>query len=411
MSLIPSSRYPAQTDTAPAYPQGKARNAGSYQDGTGTPLEKDWINDIWGFMQALIVRAGITPSGTPDEVGASDALDAVDAIATSNAQHQISATRLRMRQIGIPNPFASVTTGLGVISRAATDGGVIAAKGGSTGVHIVYDDDETDPTGSLVSVTSVVTGIARNGSRLLAIGSGGNFCCFSTNEGASWSAGSALAAAAIDIVYNVTHSRFMASFVVSEDVAQDVDGASTWTSVATGLTSAQSGIAVLSDGTTVVAGLDGSGDVDFAVSGNGGGTWSVAGGTVPNAGDYDDSGWVTGDGGATVFHAGRAIGGTELRVCSSTDGLAWTLIATVVTGVNSKPRLLRCKDTGLLVIVWESTGSPSTHKAIASVDNGVTWTEPMQYVTRLSTSSYGVALGRLFSTIDERLFATDRLAF
>src|SRR3972149_4089815 len=106
MALIPSSRSPAQTDAAAGYPQGKARNAGTFQDGTGTPLEKDWVNDIWGFMQALMGRAGITPSGVPDEVGASDALDSVDAIATSNAQHQISATRLRMRQIGIPNPFA-----------------------------------------------------------------------------------------------------------------------------------------------------------------------------------------------------------------------------------------------------------------------------------------------------------------
>jgi uncharacterized protein (DUF2345 family) len=80
MALIPSSRYPAQTDSDAAYPHGKARNAGSYQDGTGTPLDKDLVNDIFGFQQALLDAADITPSGDPDEVGASQYLEAVQTI-------------------------------------------------------------------------------------------------------------------------------------------------------------------------------------------------------------------------------------------------------------------------------------------------------------------------------------------
>jgi hypothetical protein len=80
MALKPSVRYPAQTDTDAAYPQGKARNAGSFQDGTGTPLEKDWLNDDWGHKQALLDAAGITPTGDPDEVGASQYLDAQRAL-------------------------------------------------------------------------------------------------------------------------------------------------------------------------------------------------------------------------------------------------------------------------------------------------------------------------------------------
>jgi uncharacterized protein (DUF2345 family) len=82
MALIPSSRYPAQTDSGdPGYPYGRARNAGSYNDGTGTPNEQDRINDIFGFQQALLVAAGITPSGTPDKVGASQYLTALSTIA------------------------------------------------------------------------------------------------------------------------------------------------------------------------------------------------------------------------------------------------------------------------------------------------------------------------------------------
>ncbi len=82
MALIPSSRYPAQTDIAAAYPQGKARNSVTFNDGTGTPLNKDWVNDLFGFQQALLADAGLVPSGSPDQVGASQYLDAVLAIAS-----------------------------------------------------------------------------------------------------------------------------------------------------------------------------------------------------------------------------------------------------------------------------------------------------------------------------------------
>lgn len=81
MAIVPSTNYSGQIDTSDstAYPQGKAQNVTVAGDGTGTPLEKAWVNDLWGFLQALLDRAGITPSGDPDEVGASDYLDALEA--------------------------------------------------------------------------------------------------------------------------------------------------------------------------------------------------------------------------------------------------------------------------------------------------------------------------------------------
>jgi hypothetical protein len=105
MALIPSTRYPAQIDTSDAgYPHGKARNAGSFQDGTGTPLEKDWLNDLFGFLQSLLDFASITPSGDPDEVGASQYLDAVDAVAVSHSLenaviYNVESTELRFTKI------------------------------------------------------------------------------------------------------------------------------------------------------------------------------------------------------------------------------------------------------------------------------------------------------------------------
>lgn len=78
MAIIPSDTYPGQTLLSdPAYPHGKARNVTVSGDGTGTPLEATWLNDLWGFLQALLAEGGVTPSGNPDEVGASDYLTAL----------------------------------------------------------------------------------------------------------------------------------------------------------------------------------------------------------------------------------------------------------------------------------------------------------------------------------------------
>jgi hypothetical protein len=80
MALIPSSSYSGQVSTSdPAYPLGKAQNEAVAGDGTGTPLERDWINDVWGFLQAILDAGAVTASGTPDKVGASQYLAALQA--------------------------------------------------------------------------------------------------------------------------------------------------------------------------------------------------------------------------------------------------------------------------------------------------------------------------------------------
>lgn len=78
MALDPSARYPGQVDVgATGYPFGRARNIDTEGDGTGTPLEKDLVNDIFGFQQALLQNAGLTPTNIPDKVGSSQYLQAV----------------------------------------------------------------------------------------------------------------------------------------------------------------------------------------------------------------------------------------------------------------------------------------------------------------------------------------------
>lgn len=77
MALDPSAEYPGQVATGDAgYPYGKAQNVTVEGDGTGTPLEKALVNDLFGFQQALLDAADIAPSGVPDQVGASQYLQA-----------------------------------------------------------------------------------------------------------------------------------------------------------------------------------------------------------------------------------------------------------------------------------------------------------------------------------------------
>jgi hypothetical protein len=82
LALDPSARYSGQIDTsAPEdYPHGKARNRTLPNDGTGTPLERDFVNDIFGLQQALLRYAGITPANTPDTARVSQYLDAIDSM-------------------------------------------------------------------------------------------------------------------------------------------------------------------------------------------------------------------------------------------------------------------------------------------------------------------------------------------
>lgn len=105
MALSPKDRYPGQITTGDSgYPYGKARNRTAPGDGTGTPFEKDLVNDVLGFQQALLAQAAITPSGSPDHVGASQYVDAIQGLAAFSA-----VKNWKYQQIGIPNQLIQST--------------------------------------------------------------------------------------------------------------------------------------------------------------------------------------------------------------------------------------------------------------------------------------------------------------
>jgi hypothetical protein len=74
-----SDATPANAD----YPEGSFKNETTPGALDGTPFEKKWPNDIYGFFQKLLDVADITPSGDPDTVLASDYYDALITILTA----------------------------------------------------------------------------------------------------------------------------------------------------------------------------------------------------------------------------------------------------------------------------------------------------------------------------------------
>lgn len=85
MAIDPSAEYPGQVDTSDptGYPLGAAQDITVPGDGTGTPFQKLWLSDLWGFLQALLASVGASPSGTPDKVGASQYLSAIQSLTTT----------------------------------------------------------------------------------------------------------------------------------------------------------------------------------------------------------------------------------------------------------------------------------------------------------------------------------------
>lgn len=78
MAINPETQYAGKIAPATAaYPYGQARNITLPGDGTGTPWEAALVNDIFGFQQSLLSESQIVPSGNPEEVGASQYLQAL----------------------------------------------------------------------------------------------------------------------------------------------------------------------------------------------------------------------------------------------------------------------------------------------------------------------------------------------
>jgi hypothetical protein len=295
----------------------------------------------------------------------------------------------------------------------------LALKCNSTGVIESYDCDYFSLGGTLASITSLVTDAADNGAatpRVIAVGTGGNNNCFSDDWGQTWTAGAAIGGVPQTIVYDPSSARFLCNRSTGALVHFSANGTA-WSSASTSLDSTQSGMAVLSNGTVVVCGIDGGLFPKFSRSTNGGTSWSDASGSVDTASiTAANAGWVAGNGGDTIWHVFAYAGGTSLRVSSSTDGNTWSTVRNITLAddgfplssalPDSKVRLLVCKNTGLMVILCPNSLFAVNTTAIASQDGGLTWSSPMVFPGN-TVAAFGIANGKLYFTRGSQVYQSD----
>jgi hypothetical protein len=114
MAINPYVSYPTQI-TAPSasYPYGGPQNITTSYDGTGTPWDEDLIGDIFGFQQAVLSEADITPSGSPETAVTSQYLQGLKVIAEIL---QIPASDLeafgKKRQVTVTSNSVGIGAGL-----------------------------------------------------------------------------------------------------------------------------------------------------------------------------------------------------------------------------------------------------------------------------------------------------------
>jgi hypothetical protein len=369
MAIAPGTRYPAQTDAAAGYPQGKARNAGSFQDGTGTPLEKDWVNDLWGFLQALLSNAGLAPSGAPDQVGASQYLagvtfiaqqkaDAAQAAATAAAIASAAATAatlasaaqaLAEKRLALSNwsdqqqISASTVTSLSEVIWAPSFS-LFLGNGGGTN-RFCSSPDAFAFTVSASASSSAVKQMADNGAGV-AMAAGGNQLR-RTIDGLTWASATPGVASCDGMAWHASPGLFISCGSPGLLITSP-DGV-TWTARTSGVSDNLR--AVASNGSIAVVVGD-SGRIITSTNGTTGWT-SRTSGTVQNLTD------VTWNG--ALF---CACGGTA--VLTSPDGITWT---TRVPGfLNTHQQANAAGD--LLCLTGVDIGGTST--LIVSRD-GATW--------------------------------------
>lgn len=82
MAIRPGNVYPGETVSGdPAYPYGKARDETALDAFDGTPWQQTFVNDLFGFLQRILVKHDITPSDTPDTGSFSQYLLGLEAMA------------------------------------------------------------------------------------------------------------------------------------------------------------------------------------------------------------------------------------------------------------------------------------------------------------------------------------------
>lgn len=361
MALVPSVKYSGQVDADANYPQGKARNAGTFQDGTGTPLEKDWVNDLWGFEQALLAAGGITPSGNPDQVGASDYLEGIKYVAEQRAEGMALAN------------WQAQTSGTANLLNGATWNGSLFVAVGAGGTVITSPDGITWTTRTS-GTANLLKAVAWNGSLFVAVGNGGTV--ITSPDGITWTTRTSGTANLLQAV--AWNGSLFVAVGATGTIITSSNGIS-WTTRTSGTTNLLSGIAwsgsvwaAVGDTGTVLTSPDGitwtvqtaiTSQALFSVTWNGASLFVTGGGTgsiftSPNGVTWTQRTHPKGLSGgnvSSVFRTARnllSIGGSWIIV-SHDGGVTWRLAdavpAVLAGGAWSGQVAIGCGNSGTVI--------------------------------------------------------------
>ena len=188
MAIAPKLVYPGQLDeTDPTgYPHGKAQNETNPGDDDGTPLEQTLVNDILGFQQALLVEAGIAPSGTPDKADASQYLDALKILMRRDSPSRLVFNNIRSQK-QVANGSSDTNHAVVFSALQQTPKWLVFKQGSgggdlNEGIRCENGLDWESFNIGLTSVGNSVDAACSANTLVVATGSNDNGLAYSTNE-------------------------------------------------------------------------------------------------------------------------------------------------------------------------------------------------------------------------------------
>jgi hypothetical protein len=353
----------------------------------------------------------------------------VDLDAETDAAKRFSDRSLQIHCLALRELDATFTDTAESMAASMVDGvsdpanGVLCIKADVSDAVLAYDDPSVDVQGSIASITATVRAAATNGTRIVAVGTGGNANSYSDNAGGTWSAGAAGVATAnpAHLVYAPVNAlanggnMFLTGASDNGSVSRSPNSATVWVSSASGFAGVL-GLAVLGGATAnkgyiVVMGASGI-EPRFAVATDGDGTSFSGTQQPPNANTAEEPGSIAGAPavsgvGDAVYHVMRCNAGARLRTALAVDGFTWTAGETIEAPAGASfdgaPRLMICQSTGLMVIaVPLDTGVTALYASLDFTD----WVGPT-LVRDIVVGAFAVAGGRLFMTRDAALYASD----
>jgi hypothetical protein len=167
MAIDLVNEYGSKVDPADAdYPLGSPKNETSPGALDGFPFEEVWLKDQAGLFQKLLSVAGITISGVPDTVLASDYYDALE---------QIFNKRAVVEDPGTGTANAIDLTSLGADATSYTDGQLIIAKAAKdNGGATTLDLDGLGAVALEINGSALVGGEIQAGKYFVAVYDAGN---------------------------------------------------------------------------------------------------------------------------------------------------------------------------------------------------------------------------------------------